>query len=89
MKGLGLVLILAGLVVLAMGIYGFMKLNSSEFSGELADWAIDTFNALGGRSALAADQSLQLGLVRNRILLTATGAACIILGVVLRKKQSA
>ncbi len=89
MKGFGLLLILAGIVVLALGIYGFITLSSNELPGEYTDWAIDTFNAFGGGSTLTASQSFQLALVRNRVLLTVIGAAGIVIGAVLRKKSAA
>ena len=89
MKKFGLLLMVAGVVAVALGVYGFITLSSSEFSGEMTDWAIDTFNALGGQSALSASQSFQLGLVRNRVLLTVAGAACFVIGGLLRRKKEA
>ncbi len=89
MRRIGLFLILAGIVVLGLGIYGFIELLSNELPGELTDWAIDTFNALGGGNALTTGQSFQLSLVRNRVLLTVTGAAGIVIGALLRKKSAA
>ncbi len=89
MKGLGLLLIVAGIAVLALGIYGFISLESNELPGEMTDWAIDTFNAMGGGSTLTAGQSFQLGLVRNRVLLTVVGAAGIVIGAILRKRREA
>jgi hypothetical protein len=88
MKGFGLLLILFGVVISAFGIYGFITLSSNELPGGYTDWAIDTFNALGGGSALTASQSFQLALVRNRVLLSVAGAAGIVIGAVLRKKSA-
>ncbi len=89
MKKFGFLLMVVGIVAVALGVYGFITLSSSEFSGEMTDWAIDTFNALGGSSALSTEQSFQLALVRNRVLLTVAGAAGIIIGGLLRRKKEA
>lgn len=89
MKGFGLLLVLAGAVVLGMGVYGFITLSSNDLPGKLTDWAIDTFNNLGGGGALTAGQSFQLELVRNRVLLTVAGAAGIIIGAFLGKRRAA
>ncbi len=89
MKKIGLLLMVAGIAAVALGVYGFITLSSSQFSGEMADWAIDTFNMLGGQNVLTPSQSFTLSIARNRVLLTIAGVACIAAGVMLCKRKEA
>lgn len=89
MKGLGTLLIVAGIVAVCFSIYGFIEMNNSGFSASLTDQAIDVFNALGGGSALTSGQSFQLFVVRNRVVLGVAGIALAAIGGLLRKKRTA
>ncbi len=89
MKGFGIILILAGVLALAAGLYGFYEVLSHDLPGGLTDWAIDTFNASGLSSALTAGQSIQVGLVRSRVPLAAAGVILILIGTILFKRNAA
>lgn len=88
MRGFGSLLVVAGVVSLALGGYGFLSLSNAGVSGDVADWAISAFNSLGIAGSLSDTQSFTLFLVQNRVLLSIAGAAGVVLGGLLRRKAA-
>ncbi len=82
-RDFGTLLIVAGIVVLVLGIYGLIIISDiHHFAGRAYDSARE-YITWGGN--LSGGLNFDLFVTENRFLLTIGGAACLIVGVLLRK----
>ncbi len=85
----GVIAAILGVVLLAVGIYGFIQFSSANAAGGLIELAKKAAEIKDSGIIFTAEQMLKLALVNYRILTTVLGSLGVISGVLLRLRRYA
>lgn len=87
MKVAKFVLIVLGLILVAMGVYGIATVYRLGISGDVVEIGVNLSSLLGLSSHLSVGDQLLLFAIKNRFALLAAGAVSTLLGIVIHKRK--
>ena len=81
-------LIILGIILLAGAVYGFVTVGNTGAPAEVVDAVVDAAEAVGVTEGADFGSQVKLFLVDNRIILAIVGAASLLAGLLIKKKEA-